>query len=983
MAVQKNYDQKEEQLRKKRRVRQGIKYSINAIILLVVFIMLIKILAILSGPTNKNSTENSTSLSMTQEPFFDSQTLYYLNNKENIGDNQFAAIIHALKTLKKDKQMADNEIKKLDLTEGGVNKEAKNQYFFYKGNDNIIYSYVLPPKEKPILPKETTIKITLLGGGATSELWGLYHLRERMDSISNGEIEITYTIEYIRGKYRSNTAYFIKSSSPNFAECLENLGDSIQKTINNNPNDTARNGHEITLSLVPASTTGNQEKIQRDLPFSLDATGKTVTVDGEEKAKYRMEDILKKEIVSALSPKIAPLFEQIRGKLKTPITPIIYKDTAPLEKKDKLTGIGERINRFVTRKNFNSFKEWKSNYKGVGIEFVLLENYNKVQLSEIQKAAIEGLSKVKKKKITIALSTIALLLSLFIVLNLFIFRRESQIKPTSNKQGSSYENKDNSNITKLQTTPTNPHTAPGETTTETVDKKEESVTSGNQEKPDSTNTRQNDSSNEMMEKLKEIKESLYEVKSKMSEDSLAVGLENLDKLRVAENEIGLLIKNPEIEKDDLHPKVNGIVGNLKDFKKKNKKTYLNHELEDIITRLEQITTSEQPSQKPIPPLQFAPKGSHDRDTIQKIEDLKTISTNNQKTLQTLSELVKGVKEKFLHFVETISSAQPGKQEEKIELEQYIIKALNAPIENQTILSQIKQKIENIDKEMNNRDKMIQMLLFINDETHLKLNPSTASNILSKINREEKLSKSYRKIAIALHDELDKMPDKYKQEWFWQLLQKSFLERLNNNIEYFKVTKSGETIYDKYLGQELPLRSIENKHIKKLVTQHHWAQIWDGVIRMSDFFNAYFGDEKSDIKTTMAFYSQKIKTLLGELGYSIDNIKPLTLISGELEKKRNLEYIDKSNFEEVVLKKLIDTGNKKFRKAVENSPVGYERIMYIDRLGLTDKHEEPPVVITTPKVVAYHQGILQSHIASWERVNSRNINKNDLRGASDE
>jgi hypothetical protein len=198
---------------------------------------------------------------------------------------------------------------------------------------------------------------------------------------------------------------------------------------------------------------------------------------------------------------------------------------------------------------------------------------------------------------------------------------------------------------------------------------------------------------------------------------------------------------------------------------------------------------------------------------------------------------------------------------------------------------------------------------------------------------------------------------------------SFFAKLEENIELFAISnENGDTIYDRYLSENIPLKEIENSHIKKLVTQHHWAQIWDGVIRMSDFFNAYFSgdDDMDNIKFTLGHYAQLIKKLLNELGYTIDRIKPLAQLSSDYWKGRDSKEIDKSYIEGFVLRNLVEDNNENLRRAVAASQLDYDHVIFVERLGLTDKLEEKPVEISNLRLGTFDKGTLQAYFSSVGR-----------------
>ncbi len=387
------------------------------------------------------------------------------------------------------------------------------------------------------------------------------------------------------------------------------------------------------------------------------------------------------------------------------------------------------------------------------------------------------------------------------------------------------------------------------------------------------------------------------------------------------------------------------------------------------------------------------KANHKPDDVDKKEDKlklnQVIAEINQNVLELKIKLdnINSFKEKFDclsarakkyedlgHAIfEPLFSSSSYNCDNQSDYETFITNTIRANIEGQkNIVEKIgkfEEKIDKINTELKNADNVFQSLALINKQSgfEVEVNRSNIDIIFKKVNGEISLSKKYRRFAIDLYDELSDLKFNYQKYWFWDLIELNFLAKLRSMMPLFKISIDGKSIYDHYLKDDVPLRLIDKKHIKRVVENYHWIQIWDGVIRMNDFFNAYFDDDKADIKSILIYFSQKIKVFLNDQGYSIEEIKPFSVISDELIKNKKIGQKDKSDFVETTLKNLIETQNIRFKKVVETMNNDCERIFYVEQLKLTDILTNPQIEIGNNFIISYKKGTLKTHLDSFERI----------------
>lgn len=352
---------------------------------------------------------------------------------------------------------------------------------------------------------------------------------------------------------------------------------------------------------------------------------------------------------------------------------------------------------------------------------------------------------------------------------------------------------------------------------------------------------------------------------------------------------------------------------------------------------------------------------------QMVSDIKP---NLSKQLEFLKEHFSSLEGRLEEITERIQESISNKKkskDDKFDFSEFAAQLVNSSKKNDLLLEQLHKSIESITEDSQNESKMYQMLAYINKETNLTVKKDNVLDIIDKVSNESKISKEYRSCAVNLYEDLIHLEENYQDTWYWKLLADQLFNKLKENIDLFSLkNENAKTIYDSYFRKEIPLRDIDNEHIRKIIENLHWFQFWNGLIRLSDFFNAYFDDDMAEINLVLGYYAKKVKIILSKLGCEIIHIKPLTVISSDDSRKKEMERIDQAYIKEFILKNLVKSNNQRLKDAAANIPADHEIVVYVERLGLIDKLAEKPVSISNIRFGAYNGTFLESYISSPDR-----------------
>jgi hypothetical protein len=931
------------------------------------------------------------------DPFFESPAVYYL---KAAGSNQvFPSVIHLMKTLKMDdKEAAETEFKKLNLNESKGNQDNK-QYFFYKASDQVVHTFAISFKARDVEPKPIRVKIKILEGENPNKFLAIYLLEKKQD-INNSDVFL-YTIDYLEGKYdyrskRSISYKYLekKISDGSPDEIIGSLAYAIQETINKNPRETAKNGPNLIFIMNLLGD--NDQEIGTPLYISFPLVNRSEGLNIFNKT-YVIKDARKASLENELKSKLIKLFSTIENRDEVRRQIEIFKNNESISDssywlQDKTAGrIKAAIFDFDIRSD--SFRDWKKAFdsKGTGVPLIDMKTYIEERLSQKKAQQNEG---HKSPSYVRKMIYIAIGIGIMVLLGIYFWLGHKLKKPFIHEiieqQGlleplysaekcypADLESEKVASTVRSIEVDSRPILA--------KDKKDDTADQKSPGVSKQVDIEKYPSIEEIKEKLKKIGKLVNKLKIDLySQSSAVIATELQDNFRCAESTITEMLDANTIDSEFLISGVRKIRENLKNIEKDRIMVFFTDELKNIETGLIYLEKYGLPKQVewgkkgdffviPLPSTYLTAKEQH---IIKTKADIQPFEKDSNETLRILKGL-----EKFWGNLQ--KSLFRGKEE--TEIVAFVADTLKTPAENKTLiagnrdllneikgtLSQLGDTVNHIAKESQNEAIFYRMLQYINRDTDLKVNEKDKNNvveIIDKVSNESIPSKKYRACAVGLYKESLELEEKYNQKWFWKLLDDSFLGRLKEDGGFFAINNgSGKTIYDRYLGKEIPLREIKAEHIKKILESNHWTKIWDGVIRMSDFFNAYFDNDMDDIKFALGNYSQKMKKILIELGYSIEERIPLSLISTEYRKKKDFELIDKTYIEKFVLKELKESENKQFKEAMLNIPYGEERVIYVDRLGLTDKFVEPNIAITKLRFAAYNQGILQARFSSKPRT----------------
>jgi hypothetical protein len=827
------------------------------------------------------STDSEKGMAVAEIKFFDSHTCYYLRG--SLVGNELGHLVTLMKSLDMDKESIENGFEKIDLASKNHSERDIKQYFFYKADDDTIFTFVKSKKtEAQATPGRIEIKI--LEGENPQKYWAIYHLEKRITEGTTGEF--SYTIKYLNGKYDYKTgktrpykSLFVNETSRNLDDIIKALIDGIQETINRNPLDAKKNGEILAFKFTPMEKEYPKLK-ERTLFFALISD---ITWMGKNSIDtFKINDIRRTILEHELKGVFNDLFSQ-EGDIQSPMT--VFKNADRITSYEYVLDLPvKKLEKVLDYGDYDAYHDWKKQFSA-NVENIKFENLTKYIEERLRRLPIEKRLLQKSSDngtVVIVVFTLLLVLTLYFMLRYHRgkLKREQVFR---------------------------------------VAKKVNTITPITIKRGDENDVGSKEIEMTPMECEKE--NALYIAPEVKDEEEPHVKIRDFHRDQNKEGpELPPIL--PEIDKEELKsPCFN---------------TGLEEKQETELDKFARLKLSEKDN------------------VVVTIPDTVTNAiTKIEGTLSDMQISIEGDLDQYSKKLDVL------------------VHEFDA---NRQLLMNVANDSKIISESFRYEARFNRLLYFLNTETNLKLERRNCIEIIDKVAGEPRISKDYRLCAVNLHDEISGLEEEYQDKWFWKLLIECFFNRLKENITFFDIRNdSGKTIYDRYFGTEIPLREIEHKHIKKIVANLHWQQIWDGLIRMSDFFNAYFDDEMADIKYALGYYSQKIKKTFLELGYKVEEMRHLTAISSEFRKKRNFEQIDKSYIENIILKNLIATGNKQLHEAVKNMPVDHEQVIYVERLGLTDKLSDPPVQITNLRFGAYKKEILQAYFSSQSKKGSHKKN----------
>lgn len=948
----------------------------------VVFIFFLAKLVNIFVPQQPSTPTVNQKKNMTQAPsyFFEHNTIYYLKTTD--GDQVFKYIADSMKSLQMEKESAKTALAKLNLDKIKEGPEGFKQFFFYKIKNDSVCTYIISDKEKDSESRQIKVEMKIEIGG-TNAHWGIYRFE---GTLQKDAAEISNcSLKHIGGKYNTTRSEYkplaIDLSGNSLDDVLKALASGIQKTIQKNPGDTQENGRNLKFVFTLLGDDYSYTKISEGFDYIMEdrIVNRVVKTNGIDQTNifntYKITDKGKALLVPKLKDNLTKLLgnnDNTGNKQRIIIE--VYINSDRVEDFSELPDKNTKMIRTVLNDNIknDTFQNWDKilRSKGISTKFVELNGYIKTRLETVK--PIEGPAP-KQSQEGLGRAIAMTLLSLFIVIGLFYFRDQLDKKLNREKGKRNKENRK---------PPSDPPAAPeqpigdlsplapldNESDEDAPDPGEESLSNHENEKKNELKKNETVSSNEQYKVVEEKRKKLNEIGTSIGylllevirSDSHAPDREAIEKLKAAQKIANAVYIDKTIKLESLNSKVGEILDNFKKFRDRINKPFLNSEFDKIENKLLNIKSIEasgkmENGMPPIVPGRY------------QLTEIKNGVFSTLSNLNSLKSAVIKIKEIL----------RKGKRAENFE--ESIAKAIEAPIEIKALLDGLGPKVDKISKDLDSEVKLELAVGLIKKLKGWEITKINAESFIKKVDDEQKISQRYRECAARLHDDMVSLEERYNEKWFWRILSKNFLGKLKESIDFFTLrNKSARNIYERYLQNDIPLSKAEPMHIKKLVEKKDWPQIWDGVIRMSDFFNAYFEDELVDVQVALAYHSQQIKEILKELGYTIKKIKPLDIISIEERKKKGFEKIDKAYIEEAVLKKLIETENSKLLESIDRIPGSHEQVIYVERLGLINKLEEPAIEVTNLRFGAFGQGILQTHLDSWKRVSARK-RQNEISG----
>lgn len=239
----------------------------------------------------------------------------------------------------------------------------------------------------------------------------------------------------------------------------------------------------------------------------------------------------------------------------------------------------------------------------------------------------------------------------------------------------------------------------------------------------------------------------------------------------------------------------------------------------------------------------------------------------------------------------------------------------------------------------------------NNELKLNLTEKNSFAILRKLQGEIIESIEYRNYAINLLKDFRLVEKNHTEQWYWKLL-----KPVRDGLEAHKEAlfrHKGQTIYDgvyNYNANTPETAPITKDHLKIVINEQHWGQIWEPLIKACQFFEVYSRDEYLEVLQLLGMSAKKIMNLLEKhLNYRIDRYLPLQQVpTQKIEAGEVQEALNHFMFYQDILPHL--RNNQRFID-VENryTPNGNDSvIVFVDTLGLVDNGKR----IRTPKVVLY-------------------------------
>lgn len=332
----------------------------------------------------------------------------------------------------------------------------------------------------------------------------------------------------------------------------------------------------------------------------------------------------------------------------------------------------------------------------------------------------------------------------------------------------------------------------------------------------------------------------------------------------------------------------------------------------------------------------------------KFEDIKTEITkgsisfyDNIKNLKGIIDEIKNTDSLYLDLKEKLTNMLTSL---KIGLENKIkeIEEIPAKLEKH-LLEEFTKKINEIIDKSSSIKKENQILLdFIKEKIHLDVPQDMGSNFINRIREEPVFSEDYRLLAIRYFEDLMELEKEYQDKWFWKFIA-NFTEQLDSLIPKF-LYDEGKTIYEVYLNKpdNFNLKDVKENDLKSIINQHHWVQIWEPLLRWTNFFRIYLpGEEEKYLIELHQYYAAKIMRLFQEtLGYTIELFSPMEMIPKKMVEKGQIREVS----EHFVFFQQIFPHIKhfeEFRIAEEELKLNPDKslILFVDQVGFSDKNKK--------------------------------------------
>lgn len=982
------YNNSKNETNRKRRIRFWSLLSLGTLIVFTIylafFFSLISSNSTPSTPVSKtNTTDNNQKLD-----FFESNTIYYLKMKSGTHRLEQAVDLLTQSDMTHDKAL--ELISGWGLMLSTYETQEYDQYFYNKIKSDEVDTFVITRAASKSKPEPIVIRIKIIEGKSPTNFFAEYKLSKTFTE--NQEEKFLYSIKTEYSKYKEsdeNTRFYkvleINESSGNLDRLLEIFAAGVKKAIKSNPTDAKKNGSKLKFLFKPSNTDIKFDPSILELELPLIKYERVI--HSKETYSYHItkdrKQILKDQSKLQLN-RILSIIENKRKQDDTNRQIEIFKGKELVSNNHvNLNTTSSRLKSILSDNSFDSFGDWDKKFssKTVGASLVDLKNYidKKIELSDNStiNADNPNYNSVAHKRREIRIRGFIIFI-LGLICLIFFYQG---VRARKKKPGLLIFFVELWKKLKHNQEPT---ASTGATTSfKKVFKKTNGTDASKEEKFNLKPL----TITEMREKLIKLRTDLQHIKSSANDDSIPIRKDVVDELTEADKKIGALIHIENHTKPNIYMLMGEIRKRLEDFRRKCDHKMIHDGVKEIETRLDQLKNIDTSSRISLKDTTIT------QDTI--VKNTPKVSTTTGSLPDPLVvrgwEFIKRVLGKFFEkdvpeeqvehlAINLLKSPEKIKtliteNKKLIEVNQALITANNKLTENsQKVLKKMADKFEKMAQDSRNESKLYLLISLLNQKTTFSVSKSNIGIITKKLINEQKISRKYRLCAIALFDNLEELKVKYIEEWFWEMLEESFLGKLRNQIEYFKAGgKDARTIYDRILKNDLPLRNIEAAHIRKIIEISHWGQIWDGLIRMSDFFNAYFEDDMEDIKYTLGHHEHQTKRVLNELGFAIEEMKPLTLIPHDYDKVKNPTPINKAYIEGIVLRNLFQMGCKKLIDAALNTPPDQDRVIYVERLGLIDKQTGGlDRRILDLRLGAYNKGVLLAHFSSSGGSTRQNV-----------